>query len=256
MLAIFFIFIDSKVASVNQFRQKLSIVVYPIQWVIDAPPRIIGSGFNYFKDKEELIADINSLKQENFLLQAKLIKLESLEKDLILLKKLTKSKNFEGKQGTVSRILRVDADPFSRILIIDKGQSEGTFIGQPVIDSKGLIGNIIATSVNTSSLLLVSDPANAVPVINLRNGLRGIAIGTGSSYTLELQHLPLTSDIQVGDKFVTSGLGGRYPKGYPVGEVKEINNNPSKKFLNVSLTPNAEIDSANIVLLLNIKDAE
>jgi len=135
-------------------------------------------------------------------------------------------------------------------MMLNQGRDKGVYIGQPVVDSNGLIGNIISVNKFNSSLLLVTDPANAVPVENLRNGLRGIAIGIGESDILTLQHMPITADIKVGDKFVTSGLGGRYPKGYPIGIVSYVHDTKNRKFLDISIKPSANLESSNIVLIL------
>lgn len=140
--------------------------------------------------------------------------------------------------------------PFSHNVLIDKGQSADVFAGQPVIDELGVVGQVISTGNNTARVILLTDQTHAIPVRNLRNDIRAIVSGTGDINRMVLNNVPHDTDIKVGDKLITSGLGGLFPDGYPVAVVKEVKNDPSKPFLIVSASPVAQVNRLRHVLLL------
>ncbi len=123
-------------------------------------------------------------------------------------------------------------------------------MGQPLIDAHGVMGQVIHVSPFSSSALLITDPSHALPVQLNRNGLRSVAVGTGASNTLELTHLPNNADVVVGDIVVTSGLGGRFPSGYPVGTVISVETDTGQPFAKVAVEPAAQLERNREVLLV------
>ena len=142
----------------------------------------------------------------------------------------------------------VSPDPFSHEVIINKGLSDGVSPGQAILDGHGLMGQVVQASQITSRVLLVSDSSHAVPVEVVRNGLRAILLGTGDRDALELVHVPDTADIREGDLLVSSGLGGRFPRGYPVAEVSRITKEPGEPFVSIQATPKAQLNQSRLVL--------
>jgi len=147
-------------------------------------------------------------------------------------------------------ILNIDLDPTRQRLVLDAGSRDGVRLGQAVIDAGGLMGQIIQTTPSHSIALLLTDPDHAVPVVVARNGVRLIAYGRGRSDQLELSDVPLNSEVKVGDTIVTSGLGGHFPAGFPVGTIVALRPDDSHAFLIGDLKPAAQLDRGRDVLLL------
>ena len=150
----------------------------------------------------------------------------------------------------IAQILAVDLDPFSRRIVINKGTQDGVGVGQSLIDSNGIMGQIVTAGPVSSNALLITDPSHAMPVQVNRNGLRSVAVGTGTVNLLELTHIPNNADIRVGDLLVTSGLGGRFPSGYPVGRIVSVERDSGQPFARVNLTPSARLARNREVLLV------
>ena len=154
------------------------------------------------------------------------------------------------KRVLISEIMSVDLAPFSHQIVLNKGSRNNIYIGQPIIDADGVMGQVIGVTPFTSIAMIITDPSHAIPVVNNRNGLRAIAIGTGTSNTLEIPHIPNNADIQVGDLLVTSGLGGRFPEGYPVAKISEVKTDPSQPFATIVATSTAKLDRSREALLV------
>ncbi|HEY6130962.1 MAG TPA: rod shape-determining protein MreC, partial [Halioglobus sp.] len=150
----------------------------------------------------------------------------------------------------VAELIGVSPDPERLQLILNKGESDGVFVGQPLIDASGLMGQVVEVSSDTSRALLITDVTHSVPVQVNRNGVRAIAEGTGALGSLEVRHVSSTTDIQPGDLLVTSGLGGRFPEGYPVAVVKEVERDTGDAFAHVLAVPSAALDRTRHVLLV------
>ncbi|WP_461521632.1 rod shape-determining protein MreC, partial [Porticoccus sp.] len=150
----------------------------------------------------------------------------------------------------VAELVGVSPDPSRHTIIINRGEEQGVYVGQAVLDADGLMGQVIEVYRSSSKVLLITDSAHAVPVQVVRNGGRSIAEGMGEFDRLSLRYVPPTTDIVVGDKLVSSGLGGRFPVGYPVGTVTAVQTIPGESYLEVKLVPAARIDRSRHLLLL------
>ena len=155
-----------------------------------------------------------------------------------------------GLDVQLAPILDIDLDPTRQRLVLDAGSRDGVAMGQSVIDAGGLVGQIIAVRPSTATVLLLTDPDHAVPVIVARSGVRLVAYGRGRSDRLQLANIPLSSDVQVGDTVITSGLGGRFPAGFPVGRITALHPDDSHAFLVGDVAPAAQLDRGRDVLLL------
>lgn len=242
--------VDYRYHQLDTVRGYLSLIVYPVQWMVDAPIRLAGTVTQYVSTFNQLVHENADLKHQAFLQNARLEKLLALEAENIRIRALLKSSHQGKETHRVAEIIRINADPFVHRVILNKGAKQGVLLGEPVIDAKGVIGEVIEVQPLISHVILLTDANYGISVENLRNGVRGIAAGTGSMNTLELQHVANTVDLKLGDILVTSGLDGRYPPGYPVGRIAHIERDPSESYVSVKITPSAELDRSRQVLLV------
>ena len=193
----------------------------------------------------------SSLQVKQLLLQRRLQKLDSLEQENIRLRKLLDSSfRLQDEEVLIAELLAIDLDPFTHHMIVNQGSYKKTFVGQPVVDATGVVGQVTRITKDTSTILLITDPNHAIPVQLNRNGLRAVASGTGMYNQLRLNYVSMDSDIKVDDLVITSGLGGMFPVGYPVGKVTEVERNAGNTFATVNIEPSANLQNNREVLLL------
>ncbi|MDG2273646.1 MAG: rod shape-determining protein MreC, partial [Halioglobus sp.] len=174
----------------------------------------------------------------------------SLQAENVRLRSLLNSSALVRDDVLVAELIGVSPDPERLQLVLNKGRSDGVYVGQPLIDANGLMGQVVEVSSSTSRALLISDMTHAVPVQVNRNGVRAILEGTGVLGSLEVRHISATTDIRKGDLLVTSGLGRRFPEGYPVAVVARVEQDPGEAFVRVLAVPTAELDRTRHVLLV------
>lgn len=242
-------------------------LVLPRQWMTEwvARPlfwltRFPSDAWHWVEDatssREALEERNRALEHENLILQRKVQRMATLMAENARLKALLNSTELLEDSVLVAELLGVSPDPRRLELVVGRGSRDGVFAGQPVLDAFGLVGTVIDTSASTARVLLVTDSSNAVPVQVNRNGVRGIAEGSGRLDELHIRNLVPTTDIVQGDLVVSSGLGGRYPPGYPVGEVVRIEYDGADPFLRVVLRPLAQLDRSQQLLLLFREEAQ
>jgi len=190
------------------------------------------------------------------LLKVRLQRLAALEAENRRLRDLLGSSRRLEERVLIAELLAVALDPYRHQVLIDKGSGSGAYVGQPVLDANAVMGQIVRVSPLSATVLLITDVEHSLPVQVLRNGLRAIAQGTGLVQGLELLHLPKNVDIRVGDELVTSGLGGRFPAGYPVARVVAVREEPGRPFAIVRAAPLARLDRTREVLLVWSRSAE
>lgn len=225
-------------------------VVAPIQYLVDRPVEFIRWVETSFMTQQNLLIENAQLRARQLLLYAKLQKVAALESENDQLRALLRSSTNIHEKVTVAQLLAVDLAPFTQQIVIDKGERDGVYVGQPVLDAYGVMGQIIAVGPLNSRVLLITDPRSAVPVQNSRNGNRAITAGLGFDGALELINVPVTTDFRQGDFLVTSGLGGNYPPGYPVGVINKVRLSQGDKFAEISITPAAHVNQSRQVLLV------
>lgn len=243
-------FADYHYRYLGTIRCGLSLLVSPLQYAVDYPVRVVGWIKSLVSTKTALINENMQLHYQQVLLEAQLQKLIVIREENSQLKELLLTSSKSKMRAMAAQILAVDPTHTRQILVLNKGKQDGVYLGQPVLDAKGVMGQIIDVGMITSTLLLISDPKSAVPVMNNRTGERAILLGTNSVGQLSLINLPKTSTIQVGDLLVTSGLERRYPEGYPVGQVEEVQNVPGEEFIKVTVSPIALLNRNRLVLLI------
>ncbi|WP_373089902.1 rod shape-determining protein MreC [Zhongshania sp.] len=249
-IALALILVGQRLDFMAPVRTQLSLVAAPFYWVVDVPSKMLSEFSDMLSTRRELMDDNERLRAESLILNAKLQKYIELRAENVRLRELMNSAERLNDTVVVAEVVAVASDPNRHQLVVDKGSRDGAFVGQPVIDATGLLGQIIEVGLLQSRVLLITDSAHALPVRVSRNGLRAIAEGTGLIDELTLTHVAATTDIQVGDFLVSSGLGGRFPGGYPVGEVTDVSIDPGQSFAEVRARPMAQLDRSRNVLLV------
>ena len=235
----------------SSLRYVLNNAVAPLQYVVDAPLRLINNVSQTLVTRKKLLADNIRLRLQQVLLQAKLQRFDALQGENRQLNQLlAASEHLKKQRLELARLLLVNADPLLNEVILDKGQSNGVYTGQPVIDADGVMGQVISLDLLTSRVLLLTDFRSAIPVQDVRSDTRGILVVRGGLANLLLNDINSTVDIKVNDLLVTSGLGGHYPPGYPVGIVSVVNTNVATQFVSIQVDPSAQLSRNRPVLLI------
>ena len=243
-------FVDHFTDWLDDTRSLLTVAVTPMVVLADLPNRSIRGLNEFLSTRDDMRRRISELEDELVLLKAKTEKMASLTAENNRLRDLLGSAAKLQENVLVAELIGVNPDPEQQEIIVDKGGADQIFVGQPVLDANGLMGQVVEVSDYTARILLITDRSHSVPVQVLRSNLRLIARGTGIKNRLELLHVNLTADIQVGDQLVSSGLGNRFPAGYPVGTVESLMAEPGKPFLEVNAKPSAQLERSRHVLLV------
>lgn len=241
---------DKRLEVFVSVRAALSLPLAPLQYIVSWPTNLIDTIKSLTSTHDDLVKENLSLKAEQLLLRSQLQRLLAIETENNYLKALFQSsKQIKGKT-LIAELLAVDFEPFTNQVILNKGTRDGVYVGQPVLDATGIMGQVILAGPITSRVLLIDDPKSGIAVQNVRNGIRGVAMGDSYSGRLKLMYVPNTADIKKGDIFITSGLGDHYPEGYPVGKVIYVKQDPARQFAEVYIQPSARLDSSRQVLLI------
>ncbi len=250
LISVALLALDQHFAFLRKARYSLDYVVAPIRYWVAQPERLGQWLGEELSSHQSLIHKNRSLRKENLLLQVRMLKYDALQAENEYLKKLLNATTHLHIQVKIVQLLAVDLAPYTQRVLINEGKRSGAYIGQPVLDANGLLGQIIETGPYSAQVLLISDPGSAVPVIDIRSGLRLLAVGTGQSDTLKLRSAPNSANIRIGDLLVTSGLGRRFLPDYPVCHIDAIQRTPGKPFADVSCKPAAALGRYRQVLLL------
>ncbi|CAN5277011.1 rod shape-determining protein MreC [soil metagenome] len=249
-LSIVLMTLDQHQQSFKKIRSALTVLITPIQYIVNSPVQFIDWLGGNFTAQQKLLTDNANLQAQNLLLKTRLQTFITLENENSQLRALLKSSSRTGVRVLIAQLLSVDLEPFIDQIVINKGTNDNVYIGQPVVDANGLMGQIIQVGQLTSRVLLVTDRRSAIPVQNNRNGIRGILVGRGSDKNLSLIHISRNADIRKDDILVTSGLGGYFPIGYPVGVVQSVTSQPGDEFVSIAVEPSAHLNRSRLVLLL------
>ncbi|MGB5163753.1 MAG: rod shape-determining protein MreC [Woeseiaceae bacterium] len=249
-LSILLMYLDNRDNHLDTVRNTIGVAMYPVQLVVDAPARLFGWAREASSSRDALHLEVNRLKAERLLTNARLQRMTALEAENDRLRDLLDARERVRDVIRVAEILSVDADPYKHNLIIGIGSNDGVYDGQAIVDANGVVGQVIETGLMTAQAILISDSNHALPVMVNRNGLRTVAMGTGEIDRLDLPFLANNADIRQGDLLVTSGLGGRFPAGYPVAVVTTVNRIPQEPFADVSATPAATLGQVREVMLI------
>lgn len=249
-LSVALMLIDNRTQQFEKLRNVLQTVIYPVMFISTLPREMIRAVTGTMEASSTLQSENESLRQENLLLHSRLEKLHSLEADNRRLKRLLGQSEQIAENVLLAELVEVSLEPYTQQISLNKGSSDDVYVGQPVINGDGVIGQVVHTSQFQSTVTLLTDPGSAIPVMVMRNGLRGVLFGTGVRNRLALPYMTADADIRIGDLLISSGMGGRFPTGYPVATVTEVLQQPSDEFLTINTLPVTQLDHGREVLLI------
>lgn len=247
-LAIFVV--DLRFRSLDLLRQSIALIVDPVQRIAQTPGSLVDYAATYLQGMRALQSENNELKHAKLTSAPDLERVAQLESENGRLRKLLEVKEREKAKGQVAQILYTARDPFSRKVIVDKGQQSGIIAGQPTIDEAGVVGQVTRVFAFSAEITLITDKDQAVPVQIVRSGQRSVVFGLGNGQ-LELRYMPTNADIQVGDVLVTSGLDGVYLPGFPVAKVVNIERDSAYSFARIFCLPVAGVENFGEVMVLD-----
>lgn len=234
----------------SSFRSTLTLSVAPLQYAVNLPAKTIDGIMEAFTSHENLLRENRRLKTEQLALRVHLQRFNAIESENNYLKSLMQSARKVEGRTLIAELLAVASEPFVNQVTLDKGLRDGVYAGQPVLDAGGVMGQVIEVGPVISRVLLINDARSGIAVQNVRSGIRAVAVGDNYSNRLRLMFVPKTADIRNGDLFLTSGIGDRYPEGYPVGKVVAVIKDPTHQFAEIYLQPSAHLDTSRQVLLI------
>ncbi len=240
---------DHQYHALNHLRSGLLAVVYPVQWLVNAPGAIGRKLAADLAGRQALLTRNAELEKELMQARVATARMSALKRENSRLRLLLNAVGQMPGRVVATSILSVDMSPFQNLVTINAGQNLGVHVGQPVIDAGGVVGQITHVGPLQAQIMLITDPASATPVEIERTGLATIAIGTGQLNVLSLPYLPNNTDIKPGDKLIASGFGGRYPRGYPVAVVTSVTPQAGDPFAKVEARPLASIGREHEVML-------
>jgi rod shape-determining protein MreC len=252
LAAVLLLFLDQRGPRLLPLRSALLTVLHPMQQAIDLPFRAWAWGTDNLRERAALREQTAALREQNLRLHLQVQTLDALQAENRRLRALLDSlaHTQQPLRALIAGTVKVGLDPYIGQIQIDKGSLQGVFIGQPVLDADGVVGQVLHVAAQTSQVLLITDSRHAIPVKSVRSGVRAIAVGRGPIGALDLPYLPNHVDIEVGDALVTSGLDDVFPPDLPVATVSSVNRVGEGEFAEVQATPRGRVDRIQEVLLV------
>ncbi|MBC3252123.1 rod shape-determining protein MreC [Serratia fonticola] len=250
IVAIALIVADSRLGTFVKIRNYMDTAVSPFYFLANGPRKVLDSVSETLATRQQLELENRALRQELLLKNSDNLLLGQFKQENARLRELLGSPLRQDEHKMVTQVISTGSDPYSDQVVIDKGSDNGVYEGQPVISDKGVVGQVVAVAKMTSRVLLICDASHALPIQVLRNDIRVIAAGSGCTDDLQLEHLPGNTDIRVGDVLVTSGLGGRFPEGYPVAVVSSVKVDNQRAYTVIQARPTAGLQRLRYLLLL------
>jgi rod shape-determining protein MreC len=254
LLAVVLMAMDHRGKYVPRVRSLAQTAVEPVYHVVEWPVSALRGMLDQFQSRKTLRDENERLRQQLLSQQGALLRLETLAEENRRLRALFEGAESQPYEYRFAELIAVALDPFSHQVMIDHGSSDGVQSGQAVIDGRGVVGQVEDVQRHFSSVRLISDPSHALPVQISRSGLRTVAYGMGETNRLSLPNVPRESDVREGDLVVTSGLGRRFPGGYPVAVVTAVDRAEGRTFARVEATPLAALDRGGEVLLISVPE--
>ena len=249
VLAVSLMALDVRSKILSNFRYYVESALYPVLVFADSPHYVSKLVSSQFKSHSELLKENEQLSTENFMQRADILRLKDLESENAALRRLLNSPVRKDTQRLFAEVIDVDVDPFLRRVIVNRGTESSVHEGMPVITDVGLVGQVMNVNYNYSRVLLLTDPSCSIPVIDARSNVRAIATGTGSQAEIEINNVARSADIKKGDLLLTSGIGGAYPRGYPVATVTSVGISDSQPFASIKAKPLVDTDKMRFVLM-------
>lgn len=249
-VALTLVLVSTKTNFLQPVRAFVLDLVAPFYAVTDVGQVASGWVEDNFASRDQLLQTNQKLMDENLILQSRINTMAAIQAENIRLRQLLGSTEFTEERVLIVELVGTPPDTETHRIIIDRGSSDGLTPGMPVVDATGLMGQVMAVGSDNSEVLMLSDRIHATPVEILRTGSRAVAEGTGDYQSLRLRNVPETVDIKINDEIITSGLGGTFPFGYPVGIVESVEKNSSTPFLEIRVRPHAGLQTSRQMLVL------
>ena len=249
-LSIALMVIDARTNWLHNLRNVLAVSLTPIQVLASMPATIGGALTSALSSDPDIDIAYKNLRDEYFQLKSETLLLRTLQDENRDLRTLLDASERLNEKVTLAELINVSIDPYNHRVLVGRGIRDGVYAGQAVIDDQGVIGQVTEVMPFNSGVMLITDPGHALPVQVQRTGLRTVVYGTGSVSSLRVPYLNQNSDIQVGDILLSSGLGGRFPNGYPVASITDVEIIQDEAFMQVTAEPIGKLDRSNHVLLL------
>ena len=250
MLSIALMTVDHRYHYLNVLHDVLSTAAYPVHYLVRLPTATKSWLTENLAGRGALLEENARLREKQLFLNVQLQKLTVLEAENRRLRSLLESAVNTPEHVLIAEMLVVDFDLYRHRILLNRGRQHGVYVGEPVLDQYGIVGQIVQADPFTSTAIFITDVNHALPIEIARTGVRTLALGTGDFQELKLPHIPNNGDVKVGDVLITSGLGGRFPHGYPVGTVTKVEFDPGSPFANITAKPFAPLDRIREVMLL------
>ncbi len=250
LIAVGLLTADARVNALAMIRQAVGVALYPLQVVAMLPRDALFATSDYFTTLATLKEENRRMREQQVLNAQQLQQSRQLLAENAYLRKLLDASERLQLKTVMSEILYDARDPFSRKVILDRGERHGLKPGQPVIDDVGVVGQVTRVFPFTAEVTLLTDKNHAIPVQVLRSGVRSVAYGRGQSGVLELRFMASNADIRKGDVVTTSGIDGVYPPGLAVATVAEVDTKTSDAFARILLEPTAGVSRHRQLLVL------
>ena len=251
-LAVLLMVADVRFAVTQPLRAILATLLYPAQWLVMQPVFSLRAAGSYLQSLQAAQSAEQLVRRQLLLQSQKANQVEQLTLENARLRRLLELRERVTTSALVAQVLYAAADPFSRKVVIDKGLVDGIGLGSPVIDEAGVLGQVTRVYASVSEVTLVTDRDQAIPVLNIRTGARGVAFGDASVYSggLELRFMAANSDVQAGDMLSTSGVDGVYPPGLPVARVDRVERRVDSACARIHLRPVSQVAGTAHVMVL------
>ncbi len=249
-LSIGLMIVDHQSQYLYYLRTAIAFVVDPLEDLAMAPWRAGSWAGGAFRSEIDKQKDLERLRSEYLVVRARLQKMQAIEAENARLSRLLAASEKVGEEVLLADLVQVSLEPFTHKVLINRGARDSVYVGQPVIDPNGVVGQVTRTTTSRSAVTLLTDQSHAIPAQVRRNGLRVIVYGLGVPERLSVPYLPQHADIEEGDLLVTSGMGGRFPPGYPVARVARVVRDANEPFLIITALPVARLDHARELLLI------
>lgn len=250
LFSVSLLYIDSRTEYTTAVKSYINAAIYPIKTVAEIPSSLGKNIKIWISDKQELINTIKKLQDRQYILEFQVQRNATLLAENRRLRLLLRSSNNLQYSSVIAEIMTTHSNPYRHIVELNRGTQDGVDVHQPIIDTSGVIGQIIEANKLSSQAILISDPQHLLSVQVNRNGIRGLAQGTGNAQALNILNIPIEEDIKIGDLLISSGLDKRFPQGYPVAIVTSIEHDPTNHFAKITAKPTAELSKTREVLVL------
>ncbi|WP_050872917.1 rod shape-determining protein MreC [Comamonas testosteroni] len=252
-LALFLMVADARFKITTPVRSALSAALSPVQWVVAQPVLAYQNASRYAEVQQQAVAREDAARKELVVMAQRAELADELIKENEHLRAMLELRERSLTPGQVAEVVYDSPDPYTRRVVVDKGQADGIEPGSPVLDERGVIGQVTRVYPTRAEVTLLIDRDQAIPVFNPRTGARSVAYGDASSTRaggLELRFMPSNADVQVGDLLTTSGIDGLYPLGLPVAKVVTVDRRADSAFTRIYCEPVGRVQGVRHVMVL------